>query len=127
MTGPTPLGPSHAAGIARRGLSDTNLIAWSRGAGHSDHGRLGGLRPAGLIHNTCARYSILLERPLTMGEMRANVLWRARRWAGVVGFIHTKFLSRLCPPARVAGGGAPPPRGGEGPVPLGPHPFAPRL
>ena len=29
-------------------------------------------------------HSILLERPLTKGEMRANVLWRARRWAGVM-------------------------------------------
>ena len=35
-------------------------------------------------HNTCAYNSILLERPLTTGEMRANVSWRARRWAGLM-------------------------------------------
>ena len=39
--------------------------------------------PPTLTHNTRAYNSILLERPLTTGEMRANVSWRARRWAGL--------------------------------------------
>ena len=121
MTGPTPLGLSHAPVTARRGLSDTNLlIAWSRRAGHSVHGRLDGLRPAELIHNTRAYHSILLERPLTKGEMSANVSWRARRWTNMAGFLF-KFFSgaSLCPSSRVAGGGALPPPWGGGAGPAG--------
>ena len=40
-------------------------------------------------------HSILLERPLTKGEMRANVLWRARRWAGMMNlhtFVYDNFF-----------------------------------
>ena len=66
-------------------------------------------------YNTRADLSILLERPLTMGEMRANVLWRARRWANMGSFLFSFILSySLWPPARLAGGGAPLPRAGGG-------------
>ena len=47
-------------------------------------------------------HSILLERPLTKGEMRANVLWRARRWAGMMNlhtFVYDNFFVTLHPRA----------------------------
>ena len=69
------------------------------------------LTPRRHIHNTRANHCILLERPLTKGEMRANVLWRARRWAGqkirgvtvVVSLAPTHMRVGACrPPGRGA-------------------------
>ena len=93
MPEPAPLGPSHASVNARRIPFATKLIAPPRRAGHSfTGGWMAYRRPARQRHNTRAYNSILLERPLTKGEMRANVLWRARRWAGVMGLYCTFLL-----------------------------------
>ena len=52
----------------------TNRIAPIAGSGSSRSlRRLDGLRPASHTHNTRAYNSTLLERPLTTGEVRANV------------------------------------------------------
>ena len=69
-------------------------------------------------HNTRAYNSILLERPLTTGEMRANVSWRARRWAGLMKLCTFVLYFRwfLHDPPPVGGGTPLSPCGGEGPA-----------
>ena len=79
MTGPAPLGPPHTTGEVRGIPSDTNSIAPPRRTQATlfTGGWMAYAPPD--KYTTRAPNSILLGRPLTMGEMRANVSWRARR------------------------------------------------